>query len=104
MNEKIEICVAIKRNMFVYNISKLIRTVSGFDTVFIDSVRCSDVGIAKYAVTKSSSMSTRINKGHVVYVISSFSGDKYYYHPRYRRWFKNLTDEQLEHYFGKLLP
>lgn len=62
----------------------------------LGKLRCHDVGIVKYSAPTHF-------PSKALYVRSK-CGDSFYYHPRYKRWFKNLTDSGIELYFSRLSP
>lgn len=70
----------------------------GFKTVFVDTIYCRDIGIAKSAVPG------RLKNRDDVFVLVDFHGVYHYYHPRFKVWYKNFTDVQLRKYFHWLLP
>ena len=82
-----------------YSVSRLLYTHSGFQTVFVCSLECSDLGIAKNV-----SLTKMQNPRSDIIVIVDFYGVSHYYHPKYRKWYKGLTKEQLGKYFYWLLP
>ena len=88
------ISVGVLRNVFNFNICKLVKTFYGYRYAHVDNVRCSDSGVAKYvALSKFDNL-----RDNVPVVISS-KGVHYYYHYKYRKWFKDLDDNQLSKYF-----
>ena len=67
-----------------------------FDFKGLGNLKCHDVGLLKSAAPCHF-------PGKALYVRSK-SGDSYYYHPRYKRWFKNLSDKSLDLFFSWLKP
>lgn len=71
----------------------------GFKTVFVCDLFCSGIDIAKY------SASYKMRRPEVdIPVLHDSSGNIYYYHPKFHKWYKNLDTEQLEKYFNWLIP
>lgn len=81
-----------------YNVSRLFYTLNGFQTVFVCSLECSDIGIAKNVAP------SRMQNRSDIIVIVDGGGVSHYYHPKYRKWYKGLTEEQLCKYFYWLIP
>lgn len=63
-----------------YSVSRLLYTHSGFLTVFVCSLECSDLGIAKNV-----SLTKMQNPRSDIIVIVDFYGVSHYYHPKYRK-------------------
>ena len=92
-----KLCVGVLRNTFNYNVSKLIKTFFGYRCVFVDTLRCSDVSVAKnVALSKFDDL-----RNTVPVVVDRF-GCHYYFHSKYRKWYKNLDENQLKKYFNWL--
>ena len=94
---KVVISVGIKRNVFPYVVWKMVKWFDSYQFVFLDKLYCSDISIAKAGVVN------RTNKETVI-VVETTSGVKYYYHPRFKKWYKNLSNEMLDKYFDWLNP
>ncbi len=80
-----------------YNISKLCLLGKSFSTVFVKKVQATAIN-----VVKGSAISI-VGKDNIA-VVHDLNGDIFYYHPRYRRWYKNLSDDSLYKYFSWLIP
>ena len=92
-----KVCVGVLRNTFNYNVSKLVKTFFGYRTVSVDFIRCSDICVAK-----NIALSKFKNLRNVVPVVIDRYGTYYYFHPKYRKWYKNLDKNQLNKYFNWL--
>ncbi len=80
-----------------FNINKLCLVGNSFSTVFFKKVQATAIsvvkGFAPYIVGKDN-----------IAVIQNTNGDMYYYHPKYHRWYKNLSENSLRKYFSWLFP
>lgn len=93
----VRIVIGDKRNVSNFNVCKLVKTFYGFRCVHVDTFRCSDVSVAKNVA-----LSKFDNLRNVVPVVIDRNGIYYYYHFKYRKWFKDLDNNQLSKYFNWL--
>lgn len=118
MSEK-KVCVkvGVRRNCYKYSVFMLFykRGQNCFDKVYVTQYVCSGVDIAKSVVSSypgltkgfyiSDSKGNSYSPGLTnVYCISDPKGNWYYYHPKWRKWYKNLDDKHLRLYFNWLIP
>lgn len=75
---------------------RLIKNFAGYFYKPFDRIKCSDVSVAKYVVPNW------VKKDEVFVIFSNLADGgfvKYYFHPKYRKWYKNLTEKDIEKYF-----
>lgn len=91
------ICVGVLCNTFNYSITRLVKTFFGYRIVYVDSIRCGDVSVAKnVALSKFENLKTNVP------VVIDRHGSYHYYHPKFRKWYKDLDEKQLDKYFNWL--
>lgn len=97
--KKVCVKVGVRRNCYKYSVFMLFykRGQNCFDMVYVTEYTCSGVDVVKGVV---SSYPELVN----VYCVSDGKGNFYYYHPKWRKWYKNLDDKHLRLYFSWLIP
>ena len=96
---KVRIVFGTVSNRRTYYVMRLVKRFSGYVYLPVRRVSGSDVTVAKYIVP------SLVKNDEVFVVFSTFvSGKtcKYFYHPKYRCWYKDLDDVQIVKYFSWL--
>lgn len=78
-----------------YKVLRLCYVYNHFDTVYVTEIKCSGMAVVKYVAP------LKVGLDEVAVVFDD--KDVYYYHPKYRRWYKNLSNESLKKYFYWLI-